>query len=72
MVQQRHEPEEQRRIEIRKRHAAEVGVGPTEGVRKDCLIVDLSDREVARTIDRPRAHSANDLEPDEAGKRHRN
>ena len=71
VVQQRNEPKEQRRIKIRKRHAAEVRVGPTEGVRKDRLIVNLSDREVTRTVDRSRTHATNDLEPDKAGKRHR-
>ena len=71
VVQQRYEPKEQWRIEVWKRHAAEVRVGPAEGVRKDRLIVDLSDREVARTIDRSRTHAANDLEPDKAGNGHR-
>ena len=67
VMQQRHEPKEQRRVKIRKRHAAEVRVGPTERVRKDRLIVDLSDREVSRTIDRSRSDATNDLEPDKAG-----
>src|SRR6266446_1104974 len=43
-------PVEKRRVEVWIRHPAKVGMCPAEGVREDCLVVDLCDRIMTRSI----------------------
>src|SRR5207302_10330168 len=56
--EQADEPVEERRVEVREGHPAEVRVRPAEGVGEDRGVVYLRDAPVARPVGRPRPRAA--------------
>ncbi len=62
-MKQGYAPVKDWRVEIRKRHPAEVTVRPAKRVRKDRLIVDLGNRRMPRAVPRAREFTTPNRSP---------